>query len=250
MFKAIIFGGTTEGRELARFCASCGISADVSVTTEYGAQLLADLDFGKILVGRLDAGQMEALLKRENYGAVIDATHPYAKEASANVKAACESAGTPYYRLLRDQTEKLHGTVLDGIPEAVEILNRSDKKALIATGSKTLSEFTAVRNYRERLTVRVLPAEGIREQCAALGFAPEKIIAEKGPFTVEQNIAQLRRAEAEILVTKESGAAGGYPEKAEAARLCAVLLLTIRRPAERGFSMEQIQKILWEQRTK
>lgn len=40
MSEVLIFGGTTEGRLLAEFCAAKGIRAAVSVTTDYGAELL------------------------------------------------------------------------------------------------------------------------------------------------------------------------------------------------------------------
>ena len=40
MSEVLIFGGTTEGRLLAEFCAAKGIRAAVSVTTGYGAELL------------------------------------------------------------------------------------------------------------------------------------------------------------------------------------------------------------------
>ena len=40
MCDILIFGGTTEGRQLAEFCAGHGINACISVATEYGAELL------------------------------------------------------------------------------------------------------------------------------------------------------------------------------------------------------------------
>ena len=92
--------------------------------------------------------------------------------------------------------------------------------------------------------MRILPAEGAAEHCAQLGFLPERTILEKGPFTVEQNVAHIRQAAAEILVTKESGAAGGFPEKAEAAAQCGAELLTLRRPVEQGYSLAQTEEIL------
>ena len=45
-------------------------------------------------------------------------------------------------------------------------------------------------------------------------------------------------------VTKESGEAGGFPEKAEAASLCGAELLTLRRPAEIGKPLTQIEHLL------
>ena len=82
------------------------------------------------------------------------------------------------------------------------------------------------------------------KRCADLGFHAENVILEKGPFTVQQNIEHLKKSEAEILVTKESGEAGGFPEKAEAASLCGAELLTLRRPAEIGKPLTQIERLL------
>ncbi len=99
MDKILIFAGTTEGRELAEFCADNGIAADVSTATAYGASLLPE-GIG-LLSGRLDAEEICILLRARHYAAVIDATHPYAKDATANIRVACLQTGIPYRRLLR-----------------------------------------------------------------------------------------------------------------------------------------------------
>lgn len=241
MFKLLIFGGTTEGRELAGFCAQNAIYADISVATEYGAKLLSASDHIKILIGRLDEGQMRVLLKKVNYSMVIDATHPYAREASANIKSACKAEGTEYCRLLRESSE-LSGTIVNSVNQAVALLNKNDEKVLVTTGSKSLSEYTAVKDYRKRLTVRLLPTDGVFEYCLKNGF--QNAIIQSGPFSVEQNIEHIRISDAGILVTKESGTAGGYPEKVRAAQICGIGLVTIRRPFESGYSNEEIQNIL------
>ena len=72
----------------------------------------------------------------------------------------------------------------------------------------------------------------------------EHIIAQKGPFSVEQNVEHIRRSGAGILLTKESGAAGGYPEKAEAAKICGIRFITLTRPDEVGYTLSQIQEML------
>ena len=246
MSEILIFGGTTEGRILAEYCADNGIPALVSVTTEYGASLLPNgVEFSE---GKMDAGQISAFISEHGFRMVIDATHPYARAATANIKAACEGLKIPYYRVLRGESGEISGRVCADISAVVDYLNESEKRALITTGSKELSVFTKVRNFAERLFVRVLPAEGIEEQCVSLGFRREKMIVKKGPFSVDENIAQIRAAGVEILVTKESGAEGGYPEKCEAARICGIELLTIIRPKESGISVGEMKEILGKER--
>lgn len=244
MSELLIFGGTTEGRLLAEYCAANGIPAAVSVTTDYGAGLLPQSGFIRGLVGKLDGQEISGLLKSGDFTLVIDATHPFARNVSENVKTACAKAGIRCLRLLREETETPPGKLFNSIPEIVEYLNASDKKALVTTGGNSLPEYTRVRGYQSRLTVRILPAAGAAERCAELGFPPGRVILEKGPFSLEQNIAHIKQSGAQILVTKESGAAGGFPEKAEAAKQCGTELVTLRRPPEQGYSLAQIIRTL------
>lgn len=240
MFRLLIFGGTTEGRKLAEYCAERAISAAVSVATRQGAALLPE--GVRILCGRLDEEQMKELI-RSGYPAVIDATHPYAVEATANIRRACEETGARYLRLIRESSASWGKTVPD-MDSLIELLNGTDEAILSTLGSKALPELTRVKDFRRRLWVRVLPTDEILDRCQALGYDREKVIRQKGPFTAGQNVEHLRKSGAGILLTKESGAAGGYPEKAEAARICGAELITLARPQERGYSFGQMIQII------
>ena len=246
MCKLLIFGGTTEGRLLAEFCAEHNISADVSVTTDRAAELLPDCECIGILNGKLDRAEMRSLLAGKKYRMAIDATHPYAVEATRNITSACNAAGIPYYRLLREQSADISGTTFGCLEEIIKYLNSSDKIILSTLGSKELYALAGVRGYSGRVWARLLPAEGILEKCRLLGFDEKRIITASPPFSVEENIKHIKLSGAEILVTKESGAAGGYPEKAEAARECGAELVTLLRPKETGYTPEQIRKIVME----
>ena len=65
---------------------------------------------------------------------------------------------------------------------------------------------------------------------------------------VQQNLRDLERAKAALLVTKESGAAGGYPEKAEAAERYGAELVTLVRPREEGLTLEEMKAELMRQK--
>lgn len=236
MYRLLIFGGTTEGRELAEYCAENGVNADVSVATDYGAELLPESV--NVLCGRLDAEQMTRIIG-DNYSAVIDATHPYAVEVTANICRACAETGVHYLRLLR-KNSVVCGKKVHNMNELTAALNENDDIVLSTLGSKSLPELAAVNNFRERIWLRVLPSDGILEQCRKIGYDTAKVILEKGPFSIERNVAHLQKSGAKILVTKESGANGGYSEKAEAARICGAELITLVRPCEQGHSFEEI----------
>ena len=157
MCELLIFGGTTEGRELARYCCEKGIRAAVSVATEYGGELLPKHELLHILTGRLDSDAMTALMKELGCTAVIDATHPYAEEVTANILRACRETGIVCHRLLRSPSalpECLRAEDMDGL---IKLIDSCGGNVLSTLGSKSLPALSTVRNYRERIWVRVLP---------------------------------------------------------------------------------------------
>ena len=101
--KIVIFGGTTEGRELSRLLAEAGASGTVCVATEYGGEEQGSVLGAEIRVGPVSAEEKQRLLHDADL--CVDATHPYARHVTASVKAACEAAGTEYLRLLRPASE-------------------------------------------------------------------------------------------------------------------------------------------------
>ncbi len=243
MYRILIFGGTTEGRLMAEYCLLHEIQAEICVTTDYAAQLLPVSEIIKISVGKLNADEMAEKIGISGYETVIDATHPYAVEASRNIRNACQKANASCYRIIRDSC--IHeGEIVSSMNELIELLNRNDSVILSTLGSKELDSLTAVKNYRERIWVRALPTEEIRSSFISQGYREEHLIAEKGPFTVMQNISHIKKSGAEILVTKESGAAGGYPEKAEAVRICGIDLITVKRPEESGITLAEAEEII------
>ena len=55
MCKILLFGGTTEGRELSAFLVKNNISALVCVATTYGCKLASSSDAVRVLTERLTA---------------------------------------------------------------------------------------------------------------------------------------------------------------------------------------------------
>lgn len=250
MSDILIFGGTTEGRELAVFCAENHIPADVCVATGYGASVLPVSEFITIRAGRLDCDGIRLYIKERNTVVAVDATHPYAEEVTKNIKSACAETGVAYYRLLREEADVSYGIRVRDMAELTAVLNSSDNVVLSTLGSKEAAGLTAVNNFSDRIWIRALPDEKIRKLCTDMGYDENKLILEKGPFTIEQNTEHIRRSGAETVITKESGKAGGYAEKAEAARICGVQLITLARPYEEGYSQAEITDILLNLHTK
>lgn len=248
MCKVIVFAGTTEGREIAEFLDRKGIPAHICVATEYGEQLLQGGQNLEISHERLNAEEMELLIKEKKCEMVIDATHPYAAEVTINVKKACEAAEVSYIRVLRENQENQNsGDCLyaDSVEDAVALLEHTKGNILATTGSKEAAKYTALTDYESRVFLRVLSLPDVVKQCKELGFQGKNLICMQGPFSKELNIAMLRQWDCKYLVTKMSGATGGFQEKIDAARICGCIPVIIGRPLkESGLSVNECKRIL------
>lgn len=235
--RLMIFGGTTEGRVLARRLAEAGAQVTVSVATDMGAEELADIPGLAVLTGRRDAAAMQALL--QDFDLCIDATHPYAAEASANIRAACTAAGVSLRRAARPASTAADAAfTAENTAEAAAFLAGQEGNILLTTGAKELPAFAALD--KARLFARVLPThEGI-SACEALGIPHRNIFAMQGPFGTALNCAIFEQYHIAWLVTKDGGQAGGFAEKLEAARRTGTKVVLIRRPADAGEEPEQL----------
>lgn len=264
MNRIILFAGTTEGRELAEFLRRHQIHADVCTATEYGGQLVGEDGFCRVHAGRLDEAGICGLIRevetRRDTGAgsehaqviVVDATHPYAKIVSDNIKSACGQTGAEYVRLLREESDSAasaarSAVTVEDVQGAVDFLEGTEGNILVTTGSKELPKFTALTDYRERVFARVLSTPEAAAECARLGFTGQHLICMQGPFCEELNTAMLRQFDAKWMVTKESGKTGGFEEKVRAASAAGARLVLIGRPSkEQGFSAAQVRVLLAE----
>ncbi len=240
--KRVIFAGTSEGRELCQALSEAGLTATVCVATEYGRAVLPQLAGITVHAGRMTAEQMTDFVRDADV--VVDATHPYAVEVSKNIRRACEAAGVKRLRLLRPRTQVEGAVCVPSAQAAAEFLATVRGNVLLTVGSKELHCFAAVPDYTERLWPRVLPAARSMEICLGLGFPASHIIMMQGPFSCELNVAMLHSCGAQWLVTKDTGEAGGLPEKLEAARQCGVRVVLIQRPEEDGLTPQQVREQL------
>ena len=231
--RLVIFGGTTEGRVLAEKAAALKIPVIVSVSTEYGAELLKENAFLTVHQGNLTEEEMEQLLLSWQAELCMDATHPYAELVTKNVRKACEKLALPYVRILRKEEATDAGedrVSVKSVEEAVSFLQETEGRIFIATGSKELEKYTKLRNFKERCTARILPSEEAIAKAVSLGFSGKHLIAMQGPFSEELNEAMLKSVESRYFVTKSSGKEGGFAEKCRAARAAGATLIVVERP--------------------
>ena len=248
MSEIIVFAGTTEGCDISNFLAEHQIHVLACVATDYCSKSLKENEYLKIHAGRLTEPEMEALLNEKKPEMVLDATHPYAAEVTENIRTACQNTGLEYRRVLREAGAYQDQAVY--VPDtqaAIEFLEGTEGNILLTTGSKELGKYTALSDAGERIYARVLSLPSVMETCKGYGFEGKHLIGMQGPFSMELNAAMLRQFDCKYLVTKDTGKAGGFQEKIDAALSCGTVPVIIGRPLkEEGLSVAECRHMLAE----
>ena len=255
MKKIVIFAGTTEGRRLSEVLLEAGIRHTVCVATEYGEIVMREHALVKLHCGRMDREEIQDFLKSEACEIVVDATHPYARIVTENIRGAVASLQGEkeirYLRLQREitgESEASSGEIryFENNESCAEALETVEGNILLTTGSKELAVYCASGQLKDRLYVRILPGRESLELCMEQGIKGRQILALQGPFSTEMNLAILKQYDIRHLVTKNSGRLGGYQEKLEAARMLGIPVYVITPGksgediAEEKFSFEEI----------
>ena len=233
MSKLCVFAGTADGRELIERLTGRGMRIIVYVATEYGMVALGTYPDVEVRSGGLPRAEMPGVFRAERFDLVVDATHPYAEHITESIRLACEETGTERIRLLRESTASSEdGIFVEDTAACIRFLAQTEGNILLTTGSKTLPQYCAEPGLRERIYARLLPLPSSLDSCRAAGLEASHILAMQGPFTEEMNTAMLRFTNAAWMVTKDTGAAGGYADKIAAARKAGAKVVIIGRPPE------------------
>lgn len=227
----LVLGGTSDSIEICNLLNKNKVDYVVSVTTTYGEEL-AKKCTDKVILKKLTLEDMIEYISMNNITKIIDSTHPYAVEVSTNAIKASEVTNTKYIRFERESLiNKINYTnkyIVNDIDEACDIANKIGTNIFIGTGSKNLYLYKEKIKHKN-LIPRVLPTSQVLISCEELGFNADNIIAMKGPFSVEMNEATYRQYSIDLVITKESGEAGGFLEKVQACENLNIPVIIIKR---------------------
>ena len=242
----LLLGGTSETAPLAEALAGQGFSVLVSTATDI------PLDIGnhpavRRRTGLLDEPQLTRLLLDEKVRAVVDATHPYAEAIGPLARKVAGQLHLPYFRWLRPAALSGSSEILLAADhgEAATLAFSFGAPALLTIGSKNLEPY--IRESRRTglpVIARVLDHPDSRTACQKLGLPPELVITGKGPFSVDENRSAIRNFRIGVLVTKDSGKAGGVPEKLEAAWEEGCRVVVVGRPEPPGEYYDQVESLM------
>lgn len=246
MNKIIIFGGTTEGKELAIDLAKAQIPSIYLVATDYGKMVIDDDPFIDVRIGRLDSGQMKELFEKEKPLAIVDSTHPYAELVKKEIDDARKDLSDIRFFRVHRSNEKIDASdarFFESARDCAKALLETKGTVFLTTGSKDIPEFCREKSLLERLVVRVIPNSESLKICYDNGLLGKQIIAMQGPFSYDINLSFFKNYDAKVVVLKESGKAGGELERIQAARDAKAQIFIIKRPVENaGEDYERVRE--------
>ncbi len=229
----LLVGGTSEAIEIAGALDQAAKSYIMTVATEYGYQEATGKAAGKVLKGPFNGPAFSRLLADYSITVVVDAAHPFAGELRSELSAAAEAAGVRLVRLERplNTYETDQDVACFDTPAALGawVARQNFERILVTTGIKGLGALAGFLDLK-KVYARMLPAEESLTAALKLGVEPSHIIAMEGPFSRELNEAIFRHLQIDLLITKDSGEAGGFTAKLEAALGCGCRVAVLRRP--------------------
>lgn len=229
-----VFSGTSDGNALAAHLAAAQRApVVVSAATGYGGEVaLKDCPGATIWAGRQGVEARRQALTQSHARALVDATHPYASSMSEQLIGLALELGIPYLRYERaSQFSPADGELCAGARQAGARAIELGQRIFLATGSKDLATFLALPGAADKQWfVRLTAEPEFIQRAIALGVPRDRICAMQGPFSEAFNTALWRDWRIDCVVTKDSGGAGGYRAKAQAARALDIPLLVVARP--------------------
>lgn len=232
----LLFGGTSETARIADGLAQTGFRVLVSCATDIALNIGSHANIRR-RTGPLDVNGLTALITTEKISLVVDAAHPYASQARATAKDAAQRSAVPYITYIRPEEHTwMTGCIWAGDhTEAARTAFSLGKPVLITTGARNIAPYAAQSGQTGiPLYARVLPEATSIKSCLDGGMTPEHIVTGRGPFSVDQNREVIRKFSIGVIVTKESGAAGGFAAKIEAAHREHCAVVVVRRPVMTG----------------
>jgi precorrin-6A/cobalt-precorrin-6A reductase len=222
--RVLILGGTDEGFRLAdRLAEIAGIDF---VSSLAGRTQNPRMPKGTVRVGGFGGAEGLALyLRDEGISHLVNATHPFAAQISANAVTAADSAGVPLIRLLRpawaaEADDRWIGA--RDANEAAALCIQHGGRIFLTLGAQEMDAFANVHNAHFLVRVVDAPKE--------TRLRDYRIITARGPFSLHDELRLLGDHHISLIVTKNSGGPATYA-KIEAARRLSLPVIMIDRPA-------------------
>jgi precorrin-6A/cobalt-precorrin-6A reductase len=239
--RLLVLGGTSEAAGLAR-AAFARFGDGVRITTSLAGRTRQPGPIaGDVRIGGFGGPQgLARYLLEHEIDRLIDATHPFASDISAEARRACEVAAVPRLVLWRPPWRRHpldRWIEVESIPAAAAIIGRLARRALLTVGHSEIAAFAAAPEVR--FLVRFVDPPS-----APLPLRYHEIILGRGPFSLAAERHLLQRHAIEALVCKASGGSATEAKLVAARELSLPVVMVLRPPVEAGPRVDSIDAAL------
>ena len=221
----LVLGGTTEGRKAVEVLEEA--AQPYFYSTKGEVQQVAS-PHGTRITGALDAASMLAFCKEHGIRLLVDAAHPFAENLHCTVADVSGELDIPVVRYERQYPPRDNDLVwCNDYQDAMQQMEAAGVDRLLAlTGVQTIGKLAPF--WQKHLCwFRVLDREESLQLAVKQGFPAERVLFYQ-PGGDEGEV--LNQLHPQAIITKESGASGGFNEKIEAARQAGVKVFVVKRP--------------------
>ncbi|WP_072689967.1 cobalt-precorrin-6A reductase [Rhodococcus marinonascens] len=223
MVRILILGGTGEARSLA---AALHEDSDIDAVSSLAGRIRDPrVPVGDVRIGGFGgADGLADWLRTHPVDAIVDATHPFAAQITANAVEVAGRCDIPILVLRRPAWVRRTGDdwreVAD-LGEAAQLLPELGSRVFLTVGRQGVDSFARLGALW--FLVRAIdPPDVEMPQRSTLLLA-------RGPFTAAAEAALMHEHRIDVLVTKNSGGDQTYA-KLEAARALGIPVIMVRRP--------------------
>ncbi len=222
--RVLILGGTADANRLvAEIARDSRIDAVLSYAGRTESPTPPPIAWRVGGFGGVDG--LVDYLRAEKIARVVDATHPFAAQMSANAITACALVNVPLLVLERAPWQRTSGDrwiEADNIVAAAEALGVARRRVFLGIGRQYLDVFAA--HLQHHYLVRLVDPPR-----APLPLREADVIVARGPFDLAGDRAMLMEHRIDIVVARNAGGDAAYA-KIEAARALGLPIVMVRRP--------------------
>ncbi len=224
MKRLLILGGTGDAAQLATQTINIpGLETITSLagrTNEPGA-IASPIRTGSF-GGKTGLAEYLQTMKID---LLIDATHPFAAQISWNAAHAASTVGIPSLMLVRPawaRDRQDNWIEVESIDRAVAAIPATAARIFLTIGRQQLAPFAT-------LTDRWCLMRSIDPPATDIPLPPGKILLDRGPFSLAQELQLLKDQRIDAIVSKNSGGEATYA-KIIAARELKLPVVMVQRP--------------------
>ena len=230
MKRLLILGGTGDAAALAEAVQQSFGDGIETINSLAGRTRQPRELAGRVRTGGFGGPDgLARYLRETRVDLVVDATHPYATQISANAQAACAAAGVPRLMLVRPPWTRQAGDnwiVVSDAAEAAARVPEFGSRAFLTLGSGDVSAFAGLDGVSLLLRVAEEPERP--------PLPDADLVVGRGPFREADERRLLTEWRIDVVVSRNSGGPATSAKITAARRLAIPVIMIERPPPEPG----------------